>query len=133
VGYNPPAKWVTPPLRTTRSHLQFIIWDIQQNNFFKFNIHLKLQVGYPLAIANKAIAHHQTHMTKLTPRYPLSVAANGETSFITTGSLLQCIIRNILYNNFIKFNIHRKLQVWVPTPKWVWISCQQGLTPNTHP
>jgi hypothetical protein len=31
------------------------------------------------------------------PRYPR-----------TTGSQLQCIIKDILYNNFIKFNVHLK-------------------------
>jgi hypothetical protein len=28
------------PLRTTRSLLQCFVRDIQQNNFFKFNVHI---------------------------------------------------------------------------------------------
>jgi hypothetical protein len=87
------------PLRTTGSQLQCVIRNILYNDFFKFNVHSRLQVGYRSAIAKKL--PHAPHTPNRSPKTPLR----------TTGSQLQCVIRNILYNDFFKFNVHSRLQV----------------------
>jgi hypothetical protein len=44
-----PAKKRNSPLRTTRSLLERLVRDIQHNDFFKFNVHRKLQGGLPVS------------------------------------------------------------------------------------
>jgi len=56
VGHN-------PPLRTTGSQLQCVIRNILYNNFFKFNVHSRLQVGYRSAIANLQVGYDSKWVT----------------------------------------------------------------------
>jgi len=93
VGHN-------PPLRTTRRQLQRIIRDILYNDFFKFNVHSKLQINQKSSTSSEFSAVPTSGQIGLPSRDPLR----------TTSSHLQCVIRNILYN-FFKFNVHRRLQV----------------------
>jgi hypothetical protein len=86
-------------LRTNGSQLLYIIRDIQTYDFIKFNIHNRLQGRLPTPKSKKAASS--------------SASFSGEHNvdpLRTTRSQLQFIIRDILYNNFIKFNLHCKLQ-----------------------
>jgi len=89
------------PLRTTRSLLERLVRDILHNDFFKFNVHSRLQ-GCRLP-AQQA----------LTPK--TGASSTNFSPLRTTGSLLECIVRDILHNNFIKFNVHIDSKVEYPS------------------
>jgi hypothetical protein len=87
-----------------------------------FNVHRKLQgqVRYaPLEIDNtQALILHttETNHTDCATVMP----SVRQTPLCTTGSHLQCIVRNSQHNNFIQFNIHSKLQSSISTLKLAW-------------
>jgi hypothetical protein len=82
------------------------------NNFIKFNIHIRLQgCGLPA-------------QQELTPsKHGRLTNDIGRVSCLrATRSKLQRIIRDVLHNNFIKFNVHSRLQGYG-------LPAQQELTP----
>ena len=89
-------------LHNTRSMLQCIVGDILHDYFIKFNVHVRLQ-GLGLPAQQELTPWWRSRASRAAPpgyRLPPN----------TIGRLLQCIVRDIHYNNFIQFNVHSRLQ-----------------------
>jgi len=109
---------VAPPLRTSSSQFQCVIRDILYN-FFKFSVHRKLQgqVGYRSAIANTS----EKRGTGFRVPVGYSIAP-----LRTSSSPFQCVIRNILYYDYFKFNVYIDSKVEYPRPSVCGLAVRNG-------
>ena len=96
------------PLRTTRSQLKCVVRHIQYNNFIKFNVHNSSQGCLPTPIWMYVSGSRKTVV--IASRTIRKRKKNAYIPLSTSRSLLQRVIRDILCNDFFKFNVHSRLQ-----------------------